>query len=198
MAQRGRPSRRDELKQTAVRAGTSENLWGFLLQARQALARVASIHRRSRGRDRLPPRNIHAAPAAGSPRRVRDPAPATGINRQRSDGSPVAAAGPPVGSRRGHIAAVRGRPARRSTSATGLRRNKRRAEGSVLGHAAWLGAYQAALAPERYREQMRRHQVSAFIVNDPRIDDRRLAALADEGSDRGRAGAGTAIQSTWF
>ena len=54
-------------------------------------------------------------------------------------------------------------------------------EDPALSQAAWLRAYQAALAPERYREQLRRHQVSAFIVNDPRVDDRRLAALADEG-----------------
>ena len=54
-------------------------------------------------------------------------------------------------------------------------------EDPALGQLAWLRSYQAALAPERYREHLRRHQVGAFIVNDPRVDDRRLAALADEG-----------------
>jgi DNA-binding LacI/PurR family transcriptional regulator len=182
MAQRGRPSQRGELKRTAVRAGTSEeSVRAFFFrpgklsrQLRQAIAEaVAETGYRPGTSTRSQLRGVRVGYEI--PRLLPGSTAGPVMARQlqllvlvleRVGGTLLPfVVDPPAAAQ-----------AQRVFAGTSAERDD-----PALAQAAWLRDYQAALAPERYREQLRRHQVSAFIVNDPRVDDRRLAALADEG-----------------
>lgn len=54
-------------------------------------------------------------------------------------------------------------------------------ESPHLGEGGWVRTYEQSLAPEAYRDVLRKHGVSAFVLGDQRVDDARIAAMAEDG-----------------